>query len=856
MAGMIKRRIRRAAFAVTVLGILFSGLGPGSLEIAAGENPPGDGRARERAASPFVLVDDGRPAADIALIGGGELLRDAAGWIAAFAERSAGAAPRIGGPELLDRPGGHIVAALDGGDPRIEKAAGKLPPLDSRLGPQGYSIVRLWGAPAGDLLVVRSSGEIGCRYGLIEVLRSLEVEGRAVRTSIGRVVDRPAFPVRIAYVNFAEHLQNAYGPNLLFDAPRNRWTDGDWERWIDMLSAFRYNVFEFWLVPTLFSPEALSGGKVQAEFARVMNRVAEYGRRRGVDVHPIVAVNCVGPSWHYHCPRDPKEREEILALWDHWSRALAGIASIGIFPGDPGGCFKNGCTAETYVDLCLDLARLVRKNHPGLKVEIGTWGEPFGGWGVPLWSGKPDRAEKSMGYFLGRLPEFGPETFTSINLGLSPDCDPKSHGGDGRPHARRAAGIVPVLTWDYSATEGEGTVSPRCRVRRIFERRREEAALGFYSGGIAYTMAPRLNFTSLFAAAEAYWDPARDPGAVLADFGRLVFGGDGEVGPLLEEFEVIPDWGHYPPFPYSPGRLEKAMGRLIPLLEKVGPGAESRLPLAVPLREHVRDLLFFADLFRNLATAAASLDEMAAIAKASGRVRADRADPVGLDEAEEFLAGPGDFPGKDRLRELAGRLRSIDVRALRKRYWTTVYGIYDEIQRPVDPRAEAATETLFRRFHAEAAAPRLPSRLERALLASGKPFLAVDLGSIAGERGWTLAGFAESGEHEGETWRASFDMPGTISREDFRDRGYRWLVMRLTEGPAGDRKTIAVNGKAIGEFVRTGPPRDVRKEWWVTRSYPIPEGLLRDGRIEIRFADPGIAISEVILATEPVIEER
>ena len=135
---------------------------------------------------------------------------------------------------------------------------------------------------------------------------------------------------------------------------------------------------------------------------------------------------------------------------------------------------RNGCTDETYVDLCLELSKIVRRNNPGVKIEVGTWGEPMGGWGVPLWTGTPDRAAKAMRNFLRRLPEFPEGTFTSINLGFSPDCLPNTHGGDGRPYAREAARICPVLTWDYSVTEGEGTVSPRCRVRRMFDRRREE----------------------------------------------------------------------------------------------------------------------------------------------------------------------------------------------------------------------------------------------------------------------------------------------------------------------------------------------------------------------------------------------
>ena len=82
------------------------------------------------------------------------------------------------------------------------------------------------------------------------------------------------------------------------------------------------------------------------------------------------------------------------------------------------------------------------------------------------------------------------------------------------------------------------------------------------------------------------------------------------------------------------------------------------------------------------------------------------------------------------------------------------------------------------------------------------------------------------GEDQGESWRASFDEPGILDQDGFQDRGYRWLVVRLTEGPKGGGKTITVNGKRIGRFTRTGPSVQIEKEWWVTRSFPIPEGLL------------------------------
>jgi len=845
MTATTSRQPVRSSFLVLLGALLMSSALAGEIW------PQGLTRLRTDAAEPFRLAEEGRPAADVVLLAEGELVANAADWLRGFAERSTGATLALGDPARLGKR--HLVAAVGEGHPLVRRlvAEGKLH-LEPRVGEQGFVLERVRDEAAGDLLVCWSPAALGCRYGLLEILRSLRAEGRSVATALGRVVERPQFPLRICYVNFAQHLQNAYNPNVLFDVPHSRWSRADWERFIDMISAFRYNVFEFWLVPSLFSPEALRGEKIPADFADTMSHTVAYAHRRGVKVHPIQAVNCVGRQWHYHCPKVPGEHDEVVALWDHWSRALKGCDHIGFFPGDPGGCTRNGCTAETFVDLCLELTGVVRKNNPDAVIEIGTWGSPFAGWGVPLWQGKPERAQRSMEYFLSKLPEFPPGTLVSINMGFSPDGHP-THGGDGKPYARRAARTNPVLTWDYSVTEGEGTVMPHCRVRRILERRREELALGCYSGGICYTMTPRLNCLSLFACAEAWWNPGLEPEGVLADYGRLVFGeGLAAVGPLLEEFEVVPDWGHYPPFPYSPQRLAASMAKLLPLLQKVDPKAEPRLPLAPPIAEYRDTLAFFADLFGKCATAAASLEEATQAARGAGKLPKDRKELLALDELEQLVAEGNDFPQKPRLRDLAATIRKLDVRKLRQRYWDAVYAIYDAIPHPGDPRAQGATDTLFRRFHYDLAIPHEPTALEKALRTTGKPFLLIDLGRPASERGWALSGWTGPAEHKGETWRASFAEPGVLARDGVDDRGFRWLVVRLTEGPKGEGKTIAVNGKAVGRFVRTGPPREVKKEWWVTRSYALPEGLLGKGKLEIRFSEPGIAIAAVALAAERV----
>lgn len=814
--------------------------------------PAGFTRVREATDRPLFLVNDGKVEADVVLLSDDPLVRNAAGWLTRHVEARTGVRLEVGGPELLSRSRTHIVAAV-GDLPMLNTwSPGRTVRREPRVGSQGFVLEQVASDQAPTSLVCWSPGALGCRYGLIEILRAVRDEGKSVSFGLKRVVDRPRFERRICYVNFAEHLQNAYNPNVLFDVPENCWSLDDWDRFIDMVSAFRYNTFEFWLVPSLFSPEALRGGATQRRFAETINHVIAYGKGRGVAVHPIQAVNTIGRDWHFHCPRDPKERAEIVALWDHWSKAIRGNEFFGLFPGDPGGCARNGCTAETYVDLCLELSRVVRRNNPGVTIEVGTWGEPMGGWGVPLWTGTPARAATAMGYFLKKLPEFPPGTITSINQGFSPDAIPGTHGGDGRSYAREAAMRVPVLTWDYSVSEGEGTVSPRCRVRRMFERRREEAALGCYSGGICYTMAPKLQCLSLYCGAEGFWDPDRTPESALRDYGRFVFGeGLQDIGPLLEEFEVVPDWGYYPPFPYSPERLETAMTRLLRRLDEADASEAGRLPLAPSPAAYRSELRYFAELFRKLAGVARTVESVTADARAAGLVPAGRTELVSLDELEERLAESPTAPEAKRLDELSERLRRLDVRKLSDGYWQRVYGIYNVIPHPVDPRAQGATTALFNRFHAPLALAYSPSPLDQALRATGKPSAVIHLGRERAPEGWTLAGWTLRGDDAGVPWQASFDQPGLITRDDFQDRGYRWISVRLTEGPKGGSKTIAVNGREVGRFVRTGPPAAEKKEWWVTRSYPIPTGLLpRSGRLEIRFTDPGIAISQVALSVE------
>lgn len=197
---------------------------------------------------------------------------------------------------------------------------------------------------------------------------------------------------RACYVNFAEHLQNAWNPNLYYPGAPNQWSAEDWRRFFRMLYAFGFNVFEYWVPPTLMDRPALTGSAVHANFAGQMRQVTQLAHETGLRVKFIGAVNTIGPGWYFACPNDPADRKLILDLWRHWLRELPETDIVGIFPGDPGGCNRNGCSHETFVDLALEICGLIQRELPRAAVDIGTWDTPFSGWGTdligpPSWDG-------------------------------------------------------------------------------------------------------------------------------------------------------------------------------------------------------------------------------------------------------------------------------------------------------------------------------------------------------------------------------------------------------------------------------------------------------------------------------------
>jgi hypothetical protein len=462
---------------------------------------------------------------------------------------------------------------------------------------------------------------------------------------------------RICYINFAEHLLNAYNPNMSYPDLGHRWSDADWFRYIDMIGDFGFTHFEFWLVPRLFSRDGLDSSAGH-EFTRQLNAITEHAATVGVGIDMLCSLTTVGADWHTHCPNVPAEWSEVRYLWDEWTLRLSGLDVVSIFPGDPGGCSRNGCTAETYIDRSVEISEIIRRNIPTVEIELGTWGSPFWGWGTiegpPGWQGEfiaeyqhtawrfdRERADRSMEHLIHRLPDFPSDTSVAINMGFGCDGDPTGEA-DARHWAHEIAKTNRIHTWDFSLTEGENAVFPHWRFDRLFAQRREERDAAPYSGGICFTMTPLLNQLSLFESAQSFINPNGDPVALAGDFFERYLGSGGrEVVQYLPLFEAVPDWGHYVELDIPREELHRKMSTCADLLGDLAGTERTAAPLLPDVATWRAELQFFARLFADLTAS------------------------------------------------------SPDRNALRSQYWNRVYSIWDHLPDHVDPRPRRATDNFI-----------------------------------------------------------------------------------------------------------------------------------------------------------------
>lgn len=465
---------------------------------------------------------------------------------------------------------------------------------------------------------------------------------------------------RIYYNNFAAHLLNVYNPNMLYPQLSNKWSDNDWRKCIDMIAAFGFNTFEFWLVPRLFCREGIKTEFGQ-EFIRQMNVIIDYAHTRNIDVMALVSLATLGSDWHTFCPNVKEEWNEVRKTWNAWTKALPGLDIISIFPGDPGACSRNGCTAETYIDKSIEISHLIKQNLPNAEIEFGTWGPPFFGWGNlegpdgwkgefaqkyqhTAWRFEKIRTERCMNHLLKRLPGFPEQTSVGINLGFNPDGIPD--GEQSAIHwANEIAKTNRINSWDFSLTEGENAVIPHFRFERLFAQRKRERAAAPYSGGICYTMSPLLNQLSLYESAQSFLDPDGDYIKIAKCFCEKLFGYTGrELVPYLGLFDIVPDWGNHVVIDMSREQYHRKMIELVDLLQSLSPVHSDDFPIYPSPEAWLTEHLFFAKLFSKLSEPSPNFDN------------------------------------------------------LYKEYWNHVYKIYDQLPVHVDPRPKNASNRIINHF--------------------------------------------------------------------------------------------------------------------------------------------------------------
>jgi hypothetical protein len=249
-----------------------------------------------------------------------------------------------------------------------------------------------------------------------------------------------------------------------------------------------------------------------------------------------------------------------------------------------------------------------------------------------------------MESLISRLDAYPVDTIVSINLGFNGISEPEGKlfsklanppfAYDGRPWAKKIAEKRRITTWDYALAEGELIAYPHWRLPNIKRKRLMEREAAPYFGAVNYTMTPKLNMLSLYAVGQLMINPERDPDEIASEFTGLVFG-DPKIGTLMEAFEIVGGWGHYPRRLYTKNELQKDFTELAGRLEACK-GAKCELPLFPDSETHRRDLLW---------------------------------------HAKNFLELTGKYP---------------DRGAIKKKYWEKSLSIYDAIPMSIDERADSA----------------------------------------------------------------------------------------------------------------------------------------------------------------------
>ncbi len=487
---------------------------------------------------------------------------------------------------------------------------------------------------------------------------------------------------------------NRYNPNLIYDVKTYRWSLEEWQRFIDQLAFFRYNILQIWLTPNMFSPQAFQGGSAFDYFRDTLRAVGRYAAARGITLNLLAPINAtVGagtpldlPLYCYLSPNKPEEKALMLRLWDYWTKAMPEVGIWTLFPGDVGGCTEQGCTPETYVDLGLEIGDIIKKNNPNTLLDFNVWF--FYGWGPDFTTqdfNKNGRVDRGYRYLISKLNQFPPTATFTLNIN---DFTSYPHirganlgGGSAAEYMREIhAQGHEIQTWTYhNVSEGEGWIDHQYRVPQIIEQRDLEARFPI-SGGIYYTMTPSLNILSQFACAEAFWDPRVSEKEVMERYTEGIFGTkENKLIDIFPSFAIAPRVG----YTFAPGeawrpeysKILAQMKRNESVLASLRVPDHARYQILLSPQQYTSELMGLCRLYERVSELGSKVTAARELVQQLPTFKNKAVDSIRLRDAKAALA---QLPVGDRkkLQQLIQEIEALDVGKMKLELRTKRYQIF------------------------------------------------------------------------------------------------------------------------------------------------------------------------------------